>query len=410
MNTPNDHIEYLWNRFCKDEASDREVDELLDLLEAARRSGTPLIFIEKQMALQEASRYMDEAARESILDTVLAGRNRAGGVEQATEAPEHHIGIFRSRWLWYAAALLILLGTGVYLLSLRQQARDNMLVEAATGDFMGEDAMPGADKAILTLADGSTIMLDSASDGQLARQGNVQVLKTATGELAYSISGSSDRTLLNTMRTPRGGQYRLTLSDGTRVWLNAASSITYPAAFSDRERLVSITGEVYFEVARDKNKPFRVSSGGQQIEVLGTSFNVNAYEDEPFLRSTLVDGSVQLSSGERAVTLKPGQQALVEGVGEAGTPTGIRIQTVDTNAVTAWKNGLFNFNEARLTEAMRQLSRWYDIEVSYKGTAPDLVLMGEMQRSLKLSQVLKLFEKLGVQYQVENGEVLILNE
>lgn len=418
MNSHSDHIEYLWNLYRNDEASDREIDELLDLLDAARRKGTPLVFIEEQMAAHQPSRYMDEAARESMLRIVLSGYAEADrfgsvpGLEEPTPGVEEsvpRIGFFRSRWLRYAAAILILLGTGVYLRSLLQQSPETPMDTELADMRTGDDAMPGADKAILTLADGSTIMLDSASDGQLAKQGNVQVLKTATGELAYSVSGGADKMLLNTMRTPRGGQYRLTLSDGTRVWLNAASSITYPAAFSGPERAVSITGEAYFEVARDQNRPFRVSSGGQQIEVLGTSFNVNAYADEPFLRSTLVEGRVQLSSGEQAVLLTPGQQAFVENPGPTGGGANIRVRTVDTMAVTAWKNGLFNFNEARLTEAMRQLSRWYDVEVSYEGAIPDLVLMGEMQRSLKLSQVLTLFQKLGVEYRMENRELFIVN-
>ena len=216
---------------------------------------------------------------------------------------------------------------------------------------------------------------------------------------------------MNTMHVPKGGQYQLTLPDGTRVWLNSASSITYPTAFSGSERSVTISGEAYFEVAKKVNSPFHVRIGDRaEIQVLGTSFNVNAYEDETDIRTTLLDGKIRIEQQQRSVVLAPGQQArLHTGLPATASDPAIRvIGHADIDKVMAWKNGYFNFEDMPFGEAMRQLARWYDIDVVYENGIPDIPLGGETSRNLKLSDLLKGLAGAGVKYRLEQGRRLII--
>ena len=225
--------------------------------------------------------------------------------------------------------------------------------------------VPGGNRALLTLADGSTIVLDSASNGMLSRQGNVKVLKLDNGLLSYTGQGmkksENNETVFNTISTPRGGQYQVTLSDGTKVWLNAASSVSFPVVFTAAERNVSVTGEAYFEVARDRHSPFKVRINNSEIEVLGTHFNVNTYKEEPAYHTTLLEGRVRIKTVHTSLTLKPGQQGQLnprtEKLSLAANP--------DIEQVMAWKNGRFQFENASIENIMRQLARAYDIDVVY---------------------------------------------
>jgi len=207
------------------------------------------------------------------------------------------------------------------------------------------------------------------------------------------------------MSTPKGGQYQLTLQDGTKVWLNAASSITYPAAFVDRMRRVKVKGEVYFEVAKNKTKPFIVDiDGGSSVEVLGTSFNINAYSDEDNSRTTLLEGSVRVvGPGSNSVMLKPGQQAVV------GSGTGVSMRSdIDTEEVMAWKDGYFEFDGASLETVLRQLARWYDVEIDYGGHVPAKTFIGEIPRDASLSVVLNVLEKTGVHFRIQGRNIVVL--
>jgi ferric-dicitrate binding protein FerR (iron transport regulator) len=265
------------------------------------------------------------------------------------------------------------------------------------------DLPPGGNKATLTLSNGTQILLDSARTGQLASEGNSTVEKADSGRLVYNQSGNNAATLqYNTLRTPRGGQYQLTLPDGSRVWLNAASAVRFPASFPRHERVVEVTGEAYFEVARDAGAPFSVrilSSGGHPkgaVQVLGTRFNINAYDDEPFTSATLLEGAVAINSQQHKALLKPGEQAQLDNA------AGIRIAAVDTEEAVAWKNGEFIFNNANITDIMRQLSRWYNVEVSYKD-ALNVVVNGSISRNVNIFQVLHILEQTGEVHFKVNG-------
>ena len=252
--------------------------------------------------------------------------------------------------------------------------------------------MPGSNKAILTLADGSTIILQSAINGIVAQQGNTKISKSADGQLVYkSLNEKPTEVLINSIATPKGGQYQLVLSDGSIVWLNAASSLRFPAAFAGSERKVELSGEAYFEVAKNASMPFKVEVAGKgEVEVLGTHFNVNAYSDEATVNTTLVEGRVKVKAlaNRDSRIIAPGEQAQLEGNGRISIN-----KDADTEQAMAWKNGTFNFSHAELGVVMRQLSRWYDVDIKFEGPVSQRQFSGEIQRDLKLSQVLKLLEK-----------------
>lgn len=262
---------------------------------------------------------------------------------------------------------------------------------------------PGGNKAILTLQDGSTIVLNDAKDGTLVKQGNTRVIKLTNGQIVYDdASAPADKVLHNTMTTPRGGQYQLTLPDGTDVWLNSASSITYPTSFVGKERKVSITGEAYFEVAKDKSKPFHVLAGNQNIEVLGTHFNVMAYSDEESIKTTLLEGSVKISEHNNTSILKPGEQAIVNKQG------GIKIKQAVIEEALAWKNGYFKFNRVDIKYIMRQIARWYDVEVAYEGDMPEDEFVGKIGRGENIKQVLRVLELEHVHFKIEGRKIIVL--
>lgn len=257
---------------------------------------------------------------------------------------------------------------------------------------------PGKDGAVLTLSDGSRLVLDSLGNGDVATQEGAKA-RIADGVLVYE--GHADKTVYNTLSTPRGRQYQLTLPDGSGVWLNAASSITYPVAFTGKERKVTITGEVYFEIAANKSKPFIVDANGNaMIEVLGTAFNINAYDNEKSLDAALLQGSVAVSKGGERVVLKPAQKAIVT--------TSINVQELsDPATVIAWKDGVFDFSNVDFEAVMRQLERWYDIEVVYNGAVPEKNIHGKMHRDVQLSDIIFILEKAGIDCQLQGKKLII---
>jgi ferric-dicitrate binding protein FerR (iron transport regulator) len=264
--------------------------------------------------------------------------------------------------------------------------------------------LPGGNRALLTLANGSSIVLDSAADGILAQQGNTRIKKLNGGQIVYSVPGMKPEAVFyNVLTTPRGGQYRLALPDGSQVWLNAASSIRYPTAFTGRERRVEITGEAYFEIAKNPQMPFYVKVNDMQVEVLGTHFNVMAYANEDAVRTTLLEGSVKVNRGSSTVFLKPGQQSAL---GEKGAVS--VIDGADTEEAVAWKNGLFEFDNVSIETVLRQISRWYDVDVQYEGNTMPSHFGGQISRYSNLSQVLKILELSGIHFRIEGKRLIVL--
>lgn len=311
-----------------------------------------------------------------------------------------------------AAALIFILLSGViyYFIQIDNTAAQQPLVLSAP--VPAGDVAPGGNKAILTLDDGSVIVLDSAHNGILGEQGDVDVKKLDNGLIAYqnqdgNIPAAEEKIFYNTISTPRGGEYQVTLSDGTKVWLNAASSIRFPTAFRGADRQVQITGEVYFEVAHNETQPFKVTAGKSAIEVLGTHFNVNAYDDEVQVRTSLLEGSVKIAvidqpDQQQMKILKPGQQARMTRSGRISV-----VNNIDTEEIMAWKNGLFVFKSTDLRSIMRQIARWYDIDIEYKDNV-GMQFTGQITRNNNVSKVLEMLELTEeVKFRVAGKKVIV---
>lgn len=302
------------------------------------------------------------------------------------------------RW-WAAASVILLVGIGFFLFN-----KTGKPTTVAKTSVPVDVNPPRENKAIITLADGKTITLDSMASGMLARQGNIKLVKLADGQIAYE-TATGDRLKdirYNTLYNPKGSKViDMALSDGTHVWLNAGSTVTYPVVFMGDERKVSVNGEAYFEVAHDATRPFIVSKGETSVLVLGTHFNVNAYDDERDIRVTLLEGAVKISNKTSNGLLKPGEQARV------ATKTINISKEVNLDAVMAWKNGRFNFDNADLSTVLRQLARWYDLEIVYEGNIPEREFGGQMQRNLLLSQILEILQKMGVKFRIEGKKLLV---
>jgi len=275
------------------------------------------------------------------------------------------------------------------------------------------DVAPGGNKAVLTLADGSKINLSDAHIGNLSKTGALKITKTKDGQVVvYSALAQPrlkrDQFSYNTIATPRGGQYQVILPDGSHVWLNAASSIRFPTMFATAARKVSVTGEVYFEVAKKINKstgrrlPFIVTANNQQVEVLGTHFNINAYTNEPVAKTTLLEGVVKIVNLQSHISglLKPGQQSVIAG-------NNLKVANADTAMATAWKNGQFQCNNASLKEVMRQVERWYNVDVEYPATVPDYRFVGTISRNLPASKFLTILSYTGVKFKIADRKIIV---
>jgi transmembrane sensor len=301
------------------------------------------------------------------------------------------------RKLSVAAAFLLVSTIAIYFYY-------NSKVEDPAGQFVEinvqNDIAPGANKAILTLADGAMISLDDAANGFVASQGNISITKTDEGQIVYKRRNTGEINsfnagAINTIQTPKGGRYKISLPDGSKVWLNSASMLRYPTAFTGTERKVSLKGEAYFEIAK-KEIPFRVESNNQIVEVLGTQFNINSYEDEDFIKTTLLEGSVRVilntpqSSQPNMELLKPGEQSLTN-----AHQAGIRVENTDTEKAVAWKNGYFKFKNTPIRDIMREIERWYDVELIYENNIPNDEFTGFVSNDVKISGVLKILEQSG---------------
>jgi ferric-dicitrate binding protein FerR (iron transport regulator) len=327
---------------------------------------------EEKLPKEEASQYFN---------SITAAVNE---MDDNTTRSYHKRTIPVRRWLSIAATLLIeLTGTLTYIFIRKDAGKPQ---EAIAALIPKQDIAPGGNFATLTLGDGSRVVLDSSMDGVVARQGNIKVLKLKNGEIKYEHNKNAGRIFYNTMATPAGGQYHLVLPDGTGVWLNAASSITYPTAFSGTERKVSVTGEVYFEVTKNASMPFKVKTGEQTIEVLGTHFNVNAYDNESAVKTTLAEGKVRITCNGSTIILQPGQQAQNNRSGHLSL-----TDHPDMEETLAWKDGLFRFNGTDIETIMRQVARWYNVEVIYKDKINEQ-FVAEIPRSVKVSKLLELLE------------------
>ena len=316
----------------------------------------------------------------------------------ASIRPEHKTILFRRKWWNYAAAAMLIFFVAGYFLLKNNPNKQSPIAK----QLVRKDIPAGRQGAILTTSNGQQIILDSAGNGVLTTDAGVRVIRK-DGELSYG--GSTAEVLYNQIVTPKGRKWELTLGDGTKVWLNAASSIRYPISFVGKERIVEVTGETYFEVAPDKNRPFKVTIAGKgNIEVLGTRFNVNAYDDENAMRTTLLEGNVKVTREGAGSLLRPGQQAVLGN----GTNDIKVINDVNIEEVMAWRNGRFIFSDMDLKGIMRQLARWYDVDVVYAGEAPEIRVGGIIHNDVYLSTVMDFLGENGVHYKIEGKKITIM--
>ncbi|MBA9078707.1 FecR family protein [Rufibacter quisquiliarum] len=298
-----------------------------------------------------------------------------------------------------AAVAVLLLSTGVFFWLNRGEATPpQALVQKSAPEA---EVTPGRDRAYLTLADGTVVDLDETQNGNVTQQGAVKIIKV-NGRLSYQGPNNGQQlALYNTLSTPRGGQYQITLSDGTKVWLNATSSLRFPAAFAGKERVVQLQGEAYFEVAKNKHMPFKVVASEMEVEVLGTHFNLMAYEDEDRLRTSLLEGSVRVSSTQKQVVLQPNQEAVLQKNSHA-----LQVHQVDASESIAWKNGQFLFHEEDLKSVMRKIARWYDVDVVYQSEIGEKSFTGTISRFEKIEDVLEMLELTGTVHFEQKGRRL----
>lgn len=343
----------------------------------------------------------DEAPTLSAADKELRGRIY-GRIVQTTGGKKK---VFRLTWRWAAAAIFILMA-GLSGLLLKKQP-DKPIKITKNHVINGTPIKPGSNMATLTLADGTTIALEDAADGIVAQTGGTAVKKLGKGLIAYSGKGNNapaDEHSINTINIPRGGQYMVTLSDGTKVWLNSESSLTYPVAFGGAQRKVILKGEAYFEVNKNEQKPFIAQTDHAEVYVLGTHFNINAYEDEKNEKVTLLEGSVRLSAGTDKALLRPGEQGIVE-----LSRAGIEKKKVNINQIMAWKAGYFVFRNNTIQDIMRQIGRWYDVEVVYQGDIPKGTFGGTYSRNKDIHELLKGLELTGlVHFKIEGRKIIVM--
>ena len=407
MQSEEARLRFLFQRYFDKTASQDERKELTGLISHDHKKNLFMqLLSETWEHYQNDGDWIAAASSDTMLKQILAK-------EPAKEAPVKRIGW--PRMVAAAAVLIIIAGAAWFIIN------NNKRVMPAVVSGLAHDAAPGSFKAQLTLADGSHITLDSAALGQLAKQGNTTVLNKA-GELLYKQEGGEQAVIYNTITTNRGETYSFSLADGSKVWLNSASTVRFPVAFTGAERRITITGEVFVKVAKDKAHPFIVSAGGMEVTALGTEFNVNAYGDEEGISTTLVEGSVKVGSrpsyakasageavgsGEKAekeqsVMLKPGEQVSLSHTSQLSQPI-----PVQTDEIISWKEGFFHFESADLTTILRQFARWYDIEVVYEGPVSKRKFFTIVKRSSTLKNVLALLQDNNINYKIEGKKLIV---
>ena len=393
MQSRADYISDLLLLSLKNELNDRQrsdLDQWLQESDANRRLFDELSGDNLEQGFKEMARIDVATAFEKVKLSLSE--------ELQTVEPSYKKVWMRPRFYWTAAACVA--GIVCLIIWLAPEKKEI----ASPGRLVQQDVPAGQQGALLTLANGTTVLLDTIQNATIALQGGVTA-KVVDGMLLYEGEGSE--VVMNSISTPKGRQYHMLLPDGSGVWLNAASAIRYPNQFSGKDRVVHLTGEAFFDVKHDADRPFRVIAHEQtEVLVLGTRFNINAYVNEDAVTATLLKGAVAVKAPSSEVKLKPGEQAQVKNQG-AGTSF-ISVSDADTSKAVAWRDGIFNFNGSGVPEVMRQLERWYDIEVVYDAGVPAMKIGGELSKDLSLSRLLKGLEVLGLRTEMTGKKVTVL--
>ncbi|MBE9599452.1 FecR family protein [Pedobacter sp. MC2016-24] len=397
LQQPEERFTYLFNRYYNRTATPLETDEFLALVEQTQDQvldeHLSKAWFSLSPELQVIKPLKSESIREQILTTEVEEPGKGDSSDKKTVNLKWIVGI--------AASLALVLCCWFYLRNVNTVPK----ATAFTQSKIKHDIPPGGYRAFLTLADGSKVSLDTLKPGTVARQGNIRISQDANGKLTYVATPQGRSPVLsnevNTLTTPNGGQYKLVLADGTKVWLNAASSLQFPVAFNGPTRNVTLTGEAYFEVSKNKKQPFLVKSGDTYVKVLGTHFNIMSYENEAIKKTTLLEGSIEISNRTNSYRVKPGEQVQILRQ-QLSMP-----QKVDTAQEMGWKNGFFDFRNADIDYIMRQVSRWYGVDIKYEGKIPKGLYTGRISRAVKISKLLEMLQYTGVQYNLVNNTIIV---
>ncbi|MDP2413750.1 FecR family protein [Daejeonella sp.] len=405
MNFSNSRTTYLFSKYYDRTASQKEIKELFDILKSSSDQELTKLMRDEWENFQhmEAPFFSFEKSQE-MLDKILAsGRDKNKFHEEVPAV------ISRRKPLIFisisaAAALIIINIIGFDFWSEKITPASVQIVSAK----VNTDLSPGGNRAVLTFENGQRIILDSINNGIIAKNESFEIIKTENGQLVYHAFDRNYKNArngdFNVVSTPRGGGYRITLPDGSKVWLNAASSIKFPGVFKRNIREVELDGEAYFEIVKKSAMPFMVRSGRTEIEVLGTHFNVKAYSKEKIMKTTLVEGSVKINEGNSSLLLKPGQQVRLTG----GNLT--ILNNVDIEEQIAWKNGLFIFKDASIEEVMSQVASWYDLNVTFEGKVPKKYLTGKVSRNVNALEFMNLLNYAGVKFKITGKNIVIMNK
>ena len=399
-------LDELLSLFAEGKISRDEFEYLFDYLRSEQEDENINFAIDQELGKLKKCPSLNAEDMDSIFQNIVSN-NKWGQDPSADRTVKHFIRA------WYqvgvAASILAMLSIGLFFYSNRS-INDRSALSESEAIKEKVTIKPGGDKAVLTLSDGSKIILEDAKKGLLANQAGVSIQKTADGELLYSFAknvGSESRKLheeviYNKIETPFGGKYQINLPDGSKVWLNSASTLRFPALFSGNTREVELNGEAYFDVAKNPDKPFKVVTKDQIVEVLGTQFNINSYSDEETFKTTLIEGSVKIIYKDRVVLLSPGQQF-------QPNMNSSKVVEADTDEVTAWKDGYFLFKDEDIQSIMRKISRWYNVEVNYSGNIPDVGFGGNISRSKDINEVLNVLQLTNaVHFKVEGRRITVM--
>lgn len=396
----------LLHQYFNNTISRSDYIELLDDLNKISPDEIVNVIDEELLNLDEGPKFLEKQSQD-VLNRIKADPR----FTIITDAPEidqpRLIKFYQRSWLRIAAAILVFCTAGLFIIRHKNTTQNTSNKNIA--DQRSNIIIPGGQKATLTLANGKVILLRNVANGLLANTGASKVLKKRNGQIIYDTNGNAtvadNQVSYNTLTTPKGGEYQVVLPDGTKVWLNAASSISYPVVFTGNERRVKLTGEAYFEVAKNKHKPFYVSINDVQIRVLGTHFNIAAYGDDEAVTTTLLEGSVQVTKNKSLSLLKPGQQAVIN-----YASNNIVVSEANIENAMAWKNGYFIFNDDNIAGIMKKVSRWYDVDIDYKGTFADQKFGGTFYRKKSITELLKHLEKVGgIHFTITGRRITVMN-
>ncbi|WP_121809338.1 FecR family protein [Mucilaginibacter kameinonensis] len=400
----NDRLRSLLEQYFNDAINDADREELFSYLNNNPDDVSGVV--DEEMLNLEGAPGFDNARAQKVLADIKADpRFKDDAIIPVPVIGKSNVVKLYAGWVKIAAAVLIFASVGFYFV--RRQKMGAVKNEIAANNTA--KIVPGSNKAILTLATGKSIVLDSAANGALASNGKCKVNKVGDGKLVYDVLPNAthagvNAVLYNTLTIPPGGQYQVVLPDGTQVWLNSSSSLSYPTEFTGNSRTVKLTGEAYFEVAKNKDKPFYVEMNNVQVKVLGTHFNISAYADDNDLTTTLLEGSVQISKNGSLALLKPGQQAVI-----GGNANTIAVSKAHINEAMAWKNGYFMFNDDNIVDIMKKVSRWYDADIEYQGNFANQRFGGTFTRSKSITDLLKNLEQISnVHFKITGRRITVM--